>query len=580
MTRTPEPRDWYPATRGHGDTEVTSERPGWSELPLILRATLVLAVAAAVGAGIAERIWYLEHDPLDSDEAVAGLMARHFLAGHANAFFWGQRYGGAETFVVMAAFWLFGSSTLVLRMVPVCLDVVACVLAWRVGAHLVRQRWLAVAAAAGMWAVPQVAVWNSTLEYGFRGVTMICGLALLLFTLRAVRRARISADVVGIGTAAGLGWWSSPEIVYFAVPSAIWFFSWAWSVRHELRSQARAAWLWAALLAGAASALPWLWDNVASGFPSLDVSTYYVPPTAPHYCGRLLIFVLDSWPLLLDLRVPSSGSLRVPTELAVAVSALVGVALVIASVWCLSRGKQAAGLAVAVLAYPFLVSMVPGSWLWQSGRYTVYFVPLALLLVIAAADAFVNRPIVRDTRRHARFVHASAAILLLLSLASTSAELSRFERVLAPAGVDFGSGPNAPALSLVRTLVARGLREGYADYWVAYKLDFLSGGRLHFVPAPPSHIRTVGMLRQAEHAPARRQVWLFVHPTALERAEYVDSTVIQGPGALAEQAFLEDLDRLGVNYHVVHMGAVDAIVPVRRVTFADVGLHPLDHSRR
>ncbi len=545
-----------------------------------LRVALVLAIAAAVGSGIVERIWYLEHDPLDSDEAVAGLMARHFLAGHATAFFCGPRYGGAETFVVMAAFWLFGSSTLVLRMVPVCLDVVACVLAWRVGAHLVRRKWMAVAAAAGMWAIPQVAVWNSTLEYGFRGITMVCGLALLLFTLRAVRSARVSADVVGVGAAAGLGWWSSPEIVYFAVPSAIWIAGWAWSVRHELRSQARAAWLWAAaLVAGAVCALPWLWDNVGSGFPSLNVSTYYVPPTAPHYGGRLLIFALDSWPLLLDLRVPSTGSLRVPTDLAVAVSTLVGAALVIAGAWCLTRGRQAAGLAVAVLAYPFLVSIVPGSWLWESGRYTLFLVPLALLLVISAADAFVQvRPTARGTRRRARLVGSAAAAVLLLSVASTGAELSRFERVLSPAGVRFGSGPNAPALALVRTLVARGLHEGYADYWVAYKLDFLSGGRLHFVPAPPSHIRTVGMLRQVERAPARRQVWLFVHPTALERAEYVDSTVIQGPGALAEPAFLEDLGRLGVGYRVVHMGAVDAVVPARRVTFADVGLHPLGLS--
>ena len=553
------------------------------ELPALLRVALVLGVALAVGIGIVARVWYLEHAPLDSDEAVAGLMARHFLAGHANAFFWGQRYGGVETYVVAAAFWLFGTSTLVLRTVPVFLDVVACLLVWGVGAHLVRRRWLAVLAAAAMWAVPQVAVWNSTLEYGFRGVTMVCGLALLLFTLRAVRGPRVSADVVGVGAAAGLGWWSSPEIVYFAVPSAIWLAGWAWSARHELRSEARAAWLRvsAALAAGAACALPWLWDNVGRGFPSLDVSSYYVPPTAPHYGGRLLIFALDAWPLLLDLRVPSSGSLRVPTALAVAVSTLAAATLVVAGAWCLSRGSRGAGLAAGVLAYPFLVSIIPGSWIWESGRYMVFLVPLALLLVISAADTWIDvRPTVRGTLRRARLVGSLAVVVLLLSLASTGAELSRFERVLSPPGVRFGPGPNAPALALVRTLLSRGLREGYADYWVAYKLDFLSRGRLRFVPAPPSEIRTVGMLGQVERAPAMRQVWLFVRPTALERAEYVDSTVIQGPGALAEPAFLDDLRRLGVGSRVVRMGAVDAVVPSRRVTFADVGLHPFDPSGR
>lgn len=541
-----------------------------------LRVVLVLVIGVACAAGLLARIWYLAHDPLDADEAVAGLMARHFAAGHANAFFWGQRYGGVETYLVAAAFWLAGSSTLVLRTVPVFLNAVSCVLVWRVGVHLTRWRWLAVLGAVAMWAVPQVAVWNSTLEYGFRGVTMVCGLAMVLFSVRAVTRVRPSADLIGLGAAAGIGWWSSPEIVYFALPSAMWVAGWAWRMRSELRAQAGAVAMWGvgAVVVACMGALPWLWDNVGSGFPSLNTASYYVPATAPHYVGRLSIFVVDAWPMLLDLRVPSSGSLRVSAQTAIVVGSLAAALVVVAGIWCVLFARRAIPLVAAVAAYPLLVSIIPGSWIWESGRYTVFLVPLVLLVVIAAADTFADlRRAPRGTLR-VRVIGVGAAAMLLVAVVSTGAEASRFHAVLSPPGVHLGSAPNAPALRLARALDARGLTEGYADYWVAYKLDFLAGGSLRYVPAPPSQIRTLGMLREVEAAPPRRQVWLFVSPTPSARAEYVNSPVIQGPGSLPEPAFLHDLVNLGTGYRVVHLGGVDAVIPDRRVTFSQVGLHP------
>ncbi|MHB1554306.1 MAG: glycosyltransferase family 39 protein [Acidimicrobiales bacterium] len=198
---------------------------------LVLQLPLVLTVGAALGIGIFERVWYLQHDPINSDEALVGILARHLLAGHANAFLLGQPYGGVEPYVVAAMFGAFGSSPITLQVPVVVLDAVACVLVWRVGRRLVRRPAIALVAAAAMWAAPQSAVWNSTLEYGFRGVTLVCGVAMLLLALRITQEDASRVDAPLLGLVAGVGWWSSPEIAYFAVPTVLWLLSWAWHTR-------------------------------------------------------------------------------------------------------------------------------------------------------------------------------------------------------------------------------------------------------------------------------------------------------------------------------------------------------------
>src|SRR5947209_13375248 len=57
---------------------------------------------------------------IDGDEAVVGLMARHIaFLGERPVFYWGQPYlGSLEAFSAAPLFRLFGSSTLVLKLVP------------------------------------------------------------------------------------------------------------------------------------------------------------------------------------------------------------------------------------------------------------------------------------------------------------------------------------------------------------------------------------------------------------------------------------------------------------------------------
>ncbi len=658
----------------------------WGRSQVVVAVAVAVAVSAAIVLGVLARIWYLSHEPLNADEAVVGLMARRILAGHASAFYWGQGYGGVEPYLVAALFWVAGPSALVLRLTPVLLAVVSCLVLWRVARRLVRAPALAALAAAWLWAAPQSAVWNTTLEYGFRGVTMVCGLVMLLLVLRVTSRSAPTWDLVALGLVAGIGWWSSPEIVYFAVPGSLWLLAWicrggrtrqspgvepaprsrvvaglgsvlaegvvaASGVAAGLqavvaedavagsgvvarpgtalgegvvpasrgatvraparmtqaafgeRQPGRPGWRWWVLAAAAAAggALPWLWNNVGSGFASLRVSNYYVPSAAPGYVGRLGDVVHGAIPLLLDLRVPGSGSWVVPVPVAVAVGVVATAVVVGCAVLCVARSGHGPALVLGVAAFPFLLALVPGMWLWQSGRYAVFLVPLVLLVVVVGADEAAgsrrrarragatgrpasgavarggpaSRSVARAGGRGRPMAVGLVAVGLALAVASSAVVLVDTEHGLLPAGMSSPrTGPDHLAIAMVRNLQAADVVDGYADYWVAYMLDFFGYGRLRFADSPPSPDRWPRLLAEVRRQPADHQAWLFVAPTAVAQAQFAHSPIVRGPSGLSETAFLGRLRAMHVPYRRLVLGSVDAVVPDRSITFAAVGLRP------
>jgi len=218
-------------------------------------------------------------------------------------FFWGQSYGGVEPYVV--ALWSFvaGSGAVSLNSVPMVLSAVAAVLAWRIGLRVVPpgMKVLALAAGAVLWVWPDVVIYNSTRELGFRGVTVVAGLALLLMAFWVIGRpSPFNIGVLGI--VAGIGWWSSPEIIYFAVPAVAYLLF----NHRELRSalHLKLLLLPAGFVVGAA---PWLATNVRTGFLSLRASSSpsYVHST---YSGRLSIFFHKTLPMMLGFRMPLTGA--------------------------------------------------------------------------------------------------------------------------------------------------------------------------------------------------------------------------------------------------------------------------------
>ena len=254
--------------------------------PRLVGISARAGAVAVVSVGLFLRIWILGRNPWSSSTAIPGLMAREILHGHFSAFYWGQSYGGVEPYVVAAMFALFGQSNFTLGLTPIVLDAIAAVLVWRIGRRLFGSK-VGMGAALLFWIWPEVYIFDSTLEYGFRFVTLVCGLAVMLIAIRIAQRREpvrlprsfssptVEApsqsavvrhlDWLALGLFAGIGWWSSPEVVYYLVPSVV-FLGWRLLKR---RIELRPGFLVLAVVGAVVGALPWLWANVPSHLGSL-----------------------------------------------------------------------------------------------------------------------------------------------------------------------------------------------------------------------------------------------------------------------------------------------------------------------
>ena len=373
------------------DGERSSVRAATS--PPALRVLALVGVVLVAALGLLLRLWALGRWPVSSDEAIVGLMAKEILQGHFSAFYWGQRYGGGEPYVVAALFAVFGRSPFTLGITPVLLDTVAALLVWRIGRRLFPPV-VGVGAALLFWIWPETYIWESILEYGFRWMALDCGLVVLLVALRIsdgterpARRVLLDWGVLGL--AAGLGWWCTPEIAYYLVPVAALL---VWRLAHRRYTVGA---LDLATAAGAAllGALPWIWANVTSGFSSLASVSQPNPPDP--FFEHLKVLGVHVLPTLLGLRLrAAAGSPLAPWVFGTAPGAvLYALVLVAAIAWLvvLVRRRQALVLVAFVVVFPFGYAISPFTWFWADARYAIYLAPVASLLAVSGVRAGLRR---------------------------------------------------------------------------------------------------------------------------------------------------------------------------------------------
>jgi hypothetical protein len=572
MTQTTGDLDATPRAVG---SSPPADRPDQASAPSSsVRWVVWLLTLAAIAFGLAIRLWYLFHVPVNSDEAIVGLMAQGILHGHFSAFYWGQPYGGAEPYVVAPLFAIFGESARVLACTPVLLWAISSVLVARVVRRLVATPGLALLAGALVWVGPTVALLNSTLEYGFRGVTLVCGLAIVLLALRLLEGSASWVDAAALGLFAGLGWWSSPEIAYFLFPAGLLV------IAAVVRSGAPLG-RWVGRVAAAAAAallgaLPWLWANVRSHLASLKTSSFpgaAITRQNTGFGGRLHVFFDRSLPIDLNLRRLVIGSPVFGggggTALTMAVLAVMAVAIVV----CLLRRDRVSALAVGVVAFPFIYAAQPGTWYWEDGRYIIFLSPLLAIVAVAAIEPtacwlsgrWPGRP------HFGGHLAVSFTVVALLVVGTMTWESYGRENEVSLSSFSAHWGdPNGPVDRAVGLLEAHGVRDGFADYWVAYKLDLQSRGELAITPAPGDIDRSTTLDAVVDRAP--RQAWLFV-PTpdlSLGYVQFSGTPVIVGPRAVTPTLFVAALDRLGIGHRTIRAGILMAVVPDRRVTIAQV----------
>jgi Dolichyl-phosphate-mannose-protein mannosyltransferase len=499
--------------------------------PLMLSRWGVVFAATAV-LGIALRVWVYRSTSgtPDADEAVWGLMARHFGAGELATFFWGQAYGGTqEVLLTTPVFWIAGSSWLALRLVPIVLSAVAALLVWRVGRRTLGEPAAAVAAGV-FWIWPPFNVFFLTHQAGFYASNVVYCALVLLLALRVVERpdrARVSL----LGLVFGLAFWQTAQIVPVAVGVI------AWTIWKETRSLRH---LWAAAIAACVGALPWIVWNARHGWESLELGGHGQP------LQSLRFLASPSLPMITGLRAPYSTELLLPAAL----TYLIYVALVALFVYGAyrTRHRTASLLYVVVAMFPLAFALSPKTVLALGRpRYLVVLTPLLALLFAQFATRFSR----------AVAVLAVAATVSVVTLYRMD---EWFRATPARVTHEQGLGPRRTAQwvprdlsGLVSTLDRLGINRVYADYWLAYRLTFdtreriiatenfldevnVDGGRA----TPPTNT-------DARYPPYEREVretrhaFVFYRPTVdtvpiiprLERLGYrripVDSFVVYAP---------------------------------------------------
>ena len=517
------------------------------------RGPLVATIVVVGLAGLALRLWFLGNAPINSDEATVGLMAHQILHGHTSAFYWGQGYGGVEPYAVAALMAVFGQSPLTLTATPVLLGLLGALLVWRIGLRLFPPM-AAASAAALTWIWSESALWNSTRELGLHQVCLTLGLVALLWALRIVQGLRSPEgdrllDWAVLGGAVGLGFWASPEIVYFAAPSGI-------VVLLALRRRAVAESATRVGISGVAAvigALPWVVVAAGGGTGSLPASP--VP-----YLSRLGTFFSHVLPMTLGLRVEGAGAWEGPSVLGQAVYVLVLAAVVWAVVVVGLRVRDGRVLVLGAALYPFLYAAFPTSWFWNDGRYAVAVSPVVALLVMGALWQAVRPPA----------LDWAACGVLAAGLASTLVAFNvGYGAIAHPTLLTrWTADPNPAIISLANRLESAGVTHAYAGYWVANDLTFLSGGRVVAksldVDRNPPQAAGVGE--------ARRAGWIFVGADRLGAvAAQLGSAIGLDAVPTSETGLTAWLGAHRIPYRRLAAGLFDVVIPLRPVSPQELG---------
>lgn len=456
--------------------------------------------------------WLLKADKfLDADHAVWGLMARHIAQGPPwPIYMWGQGYMGAgEAYYLAPWFAWLGATPTVMAWALSGLFLAGLLLAAGLARRLAGPG-LALGALLLAALAPPFFIRVTLLCYGGYVSVGLWGMLLWLAWSGAFLgpgAPRVEPWRLGlIALAAALGWWTWAMFWFFALPCLLFH---AVSLAPNLKPWPGWAGLWprqrTQLLGLGALALGLaikLGVDLAFYLGPLRAWGGYVPPMYPVGPGR----VAANLSLLWQRMIPEAFGLHPPLDAAwpgrlIFLAGLAASLVVVASAW---RGWRRGGLELWSRAN------------WLAGACALAWLGLlaALLFTSATVDRF-----------SARYLAVSIWWWPFL-LAWGAAALGR--RARWAGGLAWGglaglllAGALAVCLHpaawrsttwrehygpLIKALEQEGVRQGWADYGVAYKLSFLSGERYVFSPRagyPDPQVRCPPHAELVSRAPRR-----------------------------------------------------------------------------
>lgn len=473
--------------------------------PSARQRTVWLGLAAVLAVSLLGRALLLASGAVSfhSDEAVVALMARHILHGERPVFFYGQAYmGSLDPWLVAFGFSLFGESVQTIRLVQSALYLG--VVAASYGAAFVLSGRASVAVIAGLTlAVPNVLVaLYTTATLGGYNETLLLGALMILLGFSIRRGGAGLWRWALIGLFAGLGWWTNALIAVYVLPLAVLLLVRLWHGRSE----------GARLLIGPVVALgafalgsaPWglfaLQNDLAPlrfllGAPNAGFAS---AESAQPFAIRLIGLLAFGLPAALGLRFPWSPEWFFPVlGVIVLVIYLLALVALIRRRDALRPGGRGLVLGMTVLlAAVFLLSRFSND---PTGRY---FLPLTLPLGVMLGALLSFPPSSREqgqgdegqkslqpaaSKRRTRGAALRLAALVLI-LGFHAAGVLAAANGAVGLTTQFNVAEHIPSDSdadVIAFLEEHGISAGYASYWAAFRLAFLSGEAVTLSAALP-----------------------------------------------------------------------------------------------
>ncbi|MEW6364280.1 MAG: glycosyltransferase family 39 protein [Acidobacteriota bacterium] len=501
---------------------------GGSQTSLSRHRAYIYLALIVIGAAVWRLPLLLRADRFfTSDEAIVGLMARHVLEGDLPVFFWGQRYMGTiESFLAAGVFSIAGDSVLALKLVPLLVFLAFLLAHYDLASLLCGSEAALLSVLLLAVGTPVLYSWSARAMAGYME-TLLLG-TLLLSTIVRYERAPSRRLLFAAGVVGGLGWWTSQLVACFVLAGAVWL------VRGRIRRVRIPSWTevrsWITLspivssLPVALRALLVSMNVLAAVYLGLGALVLLTGGGELKW-GPLYAKATDGWKLagyagcwVIVETVFLAMLVRRETALAalrrygpVAVGFVMGYAPALYG-W-LKLGSSSAQLqkfslpellARLPVFFSDIIPLVAGGSLPDGlgPSWMTTAVLLGLLLPVIAAT-------VRDKAAALPALTAASTIALLLFSGNFS-DLNSYRYLLpicAPMSILYARGigrfkPAALRVGLVSALLliwglqdhryvgtldpdfdtgrivqwlrSRSVESGYADYWIAYRLDFIS----------------------------------------------------------------------------------------------------------
>jgi 4-amino-4-deoxy-L-arabinose transferase-like glycosyltransferase len=460
----------------HGKLAITKKIP-FILILLGIGLTSVILKAALLIADVV---------PFNSDEAIVGLMARHFLVGEWDVFFYGQAYMGTlDASLVAVAFSLFGPQIFWIRIVQLILYTGTIITTGYLGKQIFRSEQIGLVSACFM-AVPTVNVTlYTTVSLGGYGEILLLGNILIISAIKIFTESKRVWYILW-GFIAGLGIWAFGLILVYIIPTLILI------IYHHIRSpekNRRIADFLMATMALIIGLSPWIIWAFSNGFSPL-LNELFGSAISGASSSNLVIAVLQHLYNFLLFGTTVIFGLRPPWEVRWLAQPLLPVAL---AFWLVvlfftikdaSRKDETQAGRWILIGVPTIV--VIGFILTPfgadpSGRY---FLPFTVPLSLFAAE-FCSNLYTRFQRT--KWTYLLPSVIMAFNLWGTIEVANRFPPGLTTQFDSITWIDHRFDDELIDFLKTNGETHGYSNYWVAYPIAFQSDEEVIFVPRLPYH---------------------------------------------------------------------------------------------